>query len=58
MIDGINSRLDVIKERISDLKARSDEFTQHITHRDKRAKMEWSLICVDTRMSISRIPLR
>jgi len=58
MIDGISSRLDIIKERISDLKAKSEEFTQHITHRDKRTKMEWSLISVDTRISISRIPLR
>jgi len=58
MIDGISSRLDIIKERISDLKAKSEEFTQHITHIDKRTKMEWSLISVDTRISISRIPLR
>lgn len=36
MIDGRNSKLNIIKERISELKGKTEEFTQHITYRMKR----------------------
>lgn len=39
MMEGTHSRLNIIKERISESKGKIEEFTQHITHRDKRGKM-------------------